>query len=84
MKARVLTALVAALSLGGCIIYENPGHGGGGYTNPPASALPGDLTLSWSFGGRSCAQISEVRSVVVSIPGEGLENGGGYSCRSGG
>lgn len=84
MKARVLTALVAALSLGGCIIYENPGHGGGGYTNPPASALPGDLTLSWSFGGRSCAQIPEVRSVVVSIPGEGLENGGVYSCRSGG
>lgn len=80
-----LTALVAAVTLSACIVYEIPENGVGfPESEPSALSVPGDVTFGWSFAGRSCAQLPEVRSVVVGIPGESLANGGVYPCSSGG
>lgn len=84
MNARILTALISALTLGGCIIHEYPDHGSPGDAPAPAPAptYPGDVSFLWSFAGQSCLQMPQVRSVAVSIPGERLENGGVFPCRT--
>jgi hypothetical protein len=80
-----LTALIAALTLGGCIVYEVP-HDGSGVPDeqPLESSRPGDLAFGWSFAGRSCAQSPEIRWVKIEIPGESLANGGYFACSTGG
>ncbi|MHB8873393.1 MAG: hypothetical protein ACYC8T_06870 [Myxococcaceae bacterium] len=73
MNPKPLIAFLAALALSGCVIYS---RGGG---NPPP-ALPGDVTFTWSFGGKTCSDYPQIKSVVVNIPGERLANEGVYPC----
>lgn len=79
---------VGLLSLGtlaGCGYY--PGYDDGyydGYSDGAGTyypTTPGDVSLNWSFDGMSCAQVPEVQSVWVSIPGERLQNDGIYPCQ---
>jgi hypothetical protein len=77
-------ALMALAALSGCIVYESPDPAGGALPPQSETGNPGDVVLNWSFAGRSCWQMPEVRSVQVTIPGESLENGGVYPCSSGG
>jgi hypothetical protein len=84
MKLRLLPLLLAAVFGSGCIVQHDatqPGdplsstlnNGGGGYAN---------ITFAWSFDGRSCAQAS-VETVVITMPGEQLQNAGRFACSSG-
>src|SRR5512140_1020989 len=57
--------LAAALLGSGCVIVN---HG-----------QSGDITFTWTFNGRSCAQAG-ISQVQVTIPGETLDNGGLYAC----
>lgn len=50
-------------------------------TPPPAR---GDVTFLWSFPNGRCADVPDVRSIRIVIPGETLANGGIYPCNTGG
>ncbi|HYO70994.1 MAG TPA: hypothetical protein VEU33_33440 [Archangium sp.] len=50
-------------------------------TPPPA---PGDVTFLWSFPEGRCADVPDVRSIRITIPGEPLANGGVYPCNTSG
>ncbi|HEX5748257.1 MAG TPA: hypothetical protein VFZ09_18605 [Archangium sp.] len=54
-------------------------------TRPPQ---PGDVTFLWAFAGgtspRFCADVPEVKSIRITIPGQTLLNGGIYSCTTAG
>jgi hypothetical protein len=56
----LLAALVAAASTG-CVWTSSP---------PPFYGYPGNIYLSWSFSGASCAQTAAVASVTVTIPND--------------
>ncbi|MBI3180867.1 MAG: hypothetical protein HYZ28_01850 [Myxococcales bacterium] len=77
MNARALIAFLAILGMTGCIIVD---RGGGGTVPPPPPPKPGDVTFTWSFAGKSCNEVSQVRSVFIDIPGEQLQNNGVYPC----
>jgi hypothetical protein len=65
--ARTALLALAALTLVAC--------------GPPLpTALPGNITFSWTFVSETCAQHPEIQSVHVIIPGETLENDGYYPC----
>jgi len=72
-KRLIATFLAVLLPLAsGCVIT------GGG------RARPGDVTFLWSFEGQTCAQNPDVARVVITIPGERLQNDGSYPCLSNG
>lgn len=72
MNARMAVAFLAVVTSTGCIVVT--GSGGGG------SRRPGDVTYTWSFAGRQCNQVPEIKSVRISIAGQSLANGGVYPC----
>ncbi len=73
MKLKSLIAILGMAQLAtGCILVSNGGR------NPPPA--PGDVTFTWSFVGRGCAENPDIKSVVVTIPGETLQNGGVFPC----
>ena len=72
MNRKLLLSLFALLPLAsGCVVF-----GGGGSI--------GDVTFTWSFQGKSCAQVPDVAKVYIQIPGETLESSGVYPCTSSG
>jgi hypothetical protein len=75
MNVRLLPLVLVALAMPACF-YEH-------HTLGPSDGLNYDgtasITFSWSFGGRSCAQAG-ISSVVVSIPGQWVQNDGNFSC----
>jgi hypothetical protein len=72
MNKKLLLAFLAVLQVTtGCVI-----HGGGGHGNP------GNVTFTWSFYGAGCTENPSVARVVITIPGETLQNGGSYPCSS--
>ena len=73
MNFKSLVAILALMTSTGCVIR-------GGGVPPPPPAQPGDVTFSWSFAGRTCADVPNVKSVVVEIPGETLDNNGVFPC----
>lgn len=73
MNSRPLMAFLAVLSLSGCIVYERT-------PAPVPAPVAGDVTFTWSFAGQACSDVPQVKSVIVSIPGETLMNGGIYPC----
>ena len=77
MNSRLLTAVLVVAALAqGCIVHNNNSNN----NVPPTHVLqPGDVTVSWSFSGQTCAQAG-VQTVHVTIPGETLENDGMYPC----
>lgn len=84
MTARLTSVLVAVMALSsGCIIVDGSGGygGGGGYTQQP---IAGNATFTWSFGGRGCAELPDVASVRITIPGQTLQNQGVYACSTNG
>ncbi len=76
MNKKLFVSLLALLSLAltpGC--YVDGRH---------YDALPGDVTFAWSFDGYSCYEEPDIETVWINIPGERLEYGGYYACRTGG
>ncbi|HEY8211837.1 MAG TPA: hypothetical protein VIG99_30355 [Myxococcaceae bacterium] len=72
MNTKLAIPFLAVLALAqGCIIV-------GG--NDPHR---GNVTFSWTFQGQTCAQAG-VANVLITIPGETLDNGGMYPCASNG
>jgi hypothetical protein len=78
MNSKTLIALFAVLNLTGCIIVDR--GGGGTVPPPPPPPKPGNITFTWSFAGAACADVPQVKSVVIDIPGEKLQNNGIYPC----
>lgn len=77
MNAKLLGAfLLCAALMQGCIVVSNGGGGG----HPPAPAVPGDVTFTWSFSGGTCSDVPDVKSLHIDIPGQSLQNGGIYPC----
>lgn len=78
MNPKHLVAFLGILlQTSACIVhsnYDNHGGGGGG------GGLPGDVTFTWSFIGATCSETPEVKSVILRIPGEQLQNNGVYPC----
>jgi hypothetical protein len=81
-----------ALSYSGTVLYKDNGsftvNGSvrvsvtlAPVTPPPA---PGDVTFLWSFPNGRCADVPEVKSIRITIPGEPLANGGIYPCNTAG
>ena len=70
MKNKVLLLVVAMVAGSSCVI------GGGGGRQP----APGDVQFNWSFNGGTCGDYPEIRSVVVTIPGQRLMNSGTFGC----
>ncbi len=69
MKLKVLIAILGAVQLTtGCVMVRQP---------PPS---PGDVTFTWSFAGGGCAENPNIKSVIVTIPGETLANDGVFPC----
>ena len=77
MNIKILGAFLAALTMSGCIINQSGGGGGG---HPPPPSHPGDVKFLWSFEGGTCFDVPDVKTVVVNIPGETLQNDGAYPC----
>jgi len=98
MNARLLVAfLCIAMGGTGCIIVDTdgPDHGGPCCTTPqpqpepqpPPLPNPGDVTFMWTFanvGAGRCADVPDVKSIRITIPGEKLHNGGVYACNTAG
>lgn len=81
MNSKLLTAfLVVAALMQGCIINQNGGGGGGGTPPPTHTPVAGDVTMTWSFVGLTCADVPQVKEVQINIPGETLQNAGVYPC----
>jgi hypothetical protein len=52
---------------------------------PPPPPAPGDITFLWSFSGSTsgrCADVLDVKSVRITIPGEVLPNDGLFPCNT--
>ncbi|ATB29616.1 hypothetical protein [Melittangium boletus] len=62
----LLSALLSSSLMSGCVYSD--------------ASDPGDVTFSWSFAGANCAQERRIEQVLVTIPGEALENRGYYPC----
>ena len=67
MNARLAVAFLSVLTSSACIIVSSP-------------SKSGNVTFSWTFGGKTCAQNPQVRSLVIKIPGETLNKDGVYDC----
>jgi len=70
-KVRFLSMLLAAsavMSASGCICVTTGG------------VSRGDVTFYWTFNGRACALVPDVRTVTIQIPGQTLQDGGIYNC----
>lgn len=86
MNARLAVAFLAVITSTGCIIVPGGGGGGGsgggsgGSGGGGGTRRSGDLTFSWTFAGKACAEVPQVKSLVIKIPGETLSNGGVYPC----
>src|SRR5438552_1748277 len=82
MNSRILVAFLAAAALSltgsGCVIYG--GGGGGGAGGGGGRLNPGDATFTWTLAGGSCSDFPNVNKVIISIPGESLQNGGVFGC----
>lgn len=86
MNGKLLTAfLVVAAMTQGCVIYtdRDGGGGGGGRTNVPPP-VPGSVTFSWSFAGKTCSDIPQIKSLKITIGTEVLQNDGIYPCTAAG
>ncbi|MGA9521991.1 MAG: hypothetical protein WBV82_11030 [Myxococcaceae bacterium] len=68
MNIKILGAFLTALVMSGCVVSNAP------------PAAPGDVTFGWSFGGGTCFDVPDVKTVVVNIAGQTLENDGAYPC----
>jgi len=66
----LLSALLSSCLMSGCVYSD--------------SSEPGNVTFAWSFAGASCAQDRRIDQVLVTIPGESLDNGGYYPCSQNG
>lgn len=64
MNARILGLLAVLSVASGCVVHH---HDNNYYANP------GDVTLTWTFGGHTCQQTPDVASVTVDIPGQVLQ-----------
>jgi hypothetical protein len=91
MNARLLLAFLCLTMAGsGCIfVDDHDDHGPCCSTPPPqpAPTYPGDVTFIWTFaniGAGRCADVPDVKSIRISIPGEKLHNGGVYACNTAG
>lgn len=62
---------LALMAASGCVCVTHGGGGGGGSTS-------GNVTLLWTFGGHKAFEVTSVTKVVVTIPGQTLQNGGVY------
>ena len=80
-----LLGLSSTLMLtGGCVVSTGPGGPGPGPGPGPGGAARGDITFHWTFDqGQTCYQAG-VDHVVVSIPGQPLQNNGSYACTTAG
>jgi len=58
--ARVALPLLALIAAG-CPAYYYPPY------PPPYYGYPGNIYLSWTFGGASCAQVPQVAQVLVAV-----------------
>ncbi len=74
MNARIAAAALSMLMGTGCIVVNGSGGGTGS---------SGDITLLWSFGGKTCTQAG-VASVQVTMPGVTLEDNGVLPCSANG
>src|SRR4051794_23871555 len=77
MNARLAVAFLSVLTSTGCIIVGSGGGTGGG---GGGIAKSGDVSFSWTFGGKTCAQNSQIANVILTIPGETLNKNGVYTC----
>jgi hypothetical protein len=93
MNARILLAFLCLTMAGsGCIIVDRDDDGPCCYTPPPEQprpppTYPGDVTFLWTvanIGAGRCADVPDVKSIRISIPGEVLHNGGVYACNTAG
>jgi hypothetical protein len=51
----------------------------------PRGPQPGDVTFHWSFASSGhCADMTDVKSIHITIPGQTLANGGVYACNTAG
>lgn len=74
MNKKPLLSFLTMLSfLTGCTV-----HCGGGHPTPQ----PADVTFHWTFVGKSCADLPEIQTIQIDIPGEALDNNGAYPCES--
>lgn len=74
----LVALLCVTLASTGCTINNN------GQGNEP---VPGDVSFHWSFSGTSagrCADVPEVKSIRITIPGQTLANGGVLPCNTAG
>jgi hypothetical protein len=74
MNARPLAAFLCLTGLSlssGCVINDTPRY-------------PGDVRMTWDFGGASCGQVRDIAGVNIHINGEILANNGEYPCSANG
>jgi hypothetical protein len=77
MNSRLVVAFLAVVTSTGCIVVTGGGgSGGGGGT----TRRPGDVTFTWSFAGKTCSMVPEVKSVRITIPGQTIDNAGVFPC----
>src|SRR5215467_10539722 len=67
MNTKTLVLFLSLASLSGCVVKDN-----GPYS--------GNVTFTWTFGGLTCSNLPQIRSVAINIPGEVLDNNGVYPC----
>lgn len=86
MKLRLLPLLLAVGVMGsGCLVQHDatlPGDPLSSVIDGGGSAGSANITFTWSFDGRTCAQAS-IQTVVITMPGEQLQNAGRFACTSG-
>ena len=84
MNARIIAALLMLVSTSGCFFIPFGGGGGGtgggsGSGGGSGGSIAGDVTLTWTFDGRTCSAAG-ITTVAIAIDGETLQNNGVYNC----
>lgn len=86
MKLRPLPLLLALAVMGsGCIVQHaatSPSEALSSRDGGSGPAGDANITFAWTFDGLSCA-LASVATVVVTMPGELIENAGRFPCASG-
>lgn len=85
MSLRPLPLLLAlATIVSGCVVQHDATQLHDPLNSNDNGSIAGyaSITFAWSFDGQSCAQAS-VDTVVVTMPGELLENNGSFPCSNG-